>query len=136
VTRRFVDTNIFLRFLLDDHPRKTEAIDGLFARAEAGEFTLVTTELALAEIVWVLETSYEQGREAIAAMIEALLAQPGIEVLGGELAAAALETYRTTRLDFVDAWLLARMAEQGFTDIYSYDRKHLSGIPGVTRLEP
>lgn len=45
-------------------------------------------------------------------------------------------TYAATRLDFVDACILARMAGQGVDEIYSYDKKHISRIPGVTRLEP
>jgi len=136
VRRRFIDTNVFLRFLLNDDPDKAAAIERLLTQAKRGEVVLVTTEMVLAEMVWVLETSYGESREGIVQMIEAIMAQPGIDVLGGKLVAEALDTYAATRMDFVDAYLLARMAEQGVDEIYSYDRKHLSKIPGVTRLEP
>jgi len=86
--------------------------------------------------VWVLESFYGQTRERVALLVAGLLATPELTVLGGDLIARAIERYASGRMDFTDAYILARMDEQGITEIYSYDRKHLSGIPGVTRLEP
>ena len=50
----FVDTNIFLCFLTNDDPRKADACEQLFKKAVSGKESLFTTELVIAEIVWVL----------------------------------------------------------------------------------
>ncbi len=54
--RVFADTNLFLRYLTNDVPQQADAVEALLRRAAAGEVTLVTNSLAIAEVVWVLET--------------------------------------------------------------------------------
>lgn len=133
---RFVDANVFLRYLTNDDPAKAASVERLLDQAANGDIRLVTTEMVLAEIVWVLESYYDRTREQIAALVKGMLATSELTVLNGHLIGDAVGLYENGRLDFIDAYLLARMAEQGIDEIYSYDKKHLSKIPGVTRLEP
>jgi len=133
---RFVDANVFLRYLTNDDPAKAASVERLLDQAANGDIRLVTTEMVLAEIVWVLESYYGRTREQIATLVKGVLATPELTVLNGHLIGETVELYENGRLDFIDAYLLARMAEQGIDEIYSYDKKHLSKIPGVTRLEP
>ncbi len=53
-----VDTNVFIRYLTDDDREKADRVEALLSRAAKGEIRLVTTELVIAEVVWVLESSY------------------------------------------------------------------------------
>lgn len=133
---RFVDANVFIRYLTNDDPAKAASVERLLDQAANGEVKLVTTEMVLAEIVWVLESYYGRTREQIAALVNGVLATPELTVLNGQLIGEAVGLYENGRMDFIDAYLLARMAEQGIDEIYSYDKKHLSKIPGVRRLEP
>src|SRR2546421_7098368 len=68
----FLDTNIFLRHLRNDHPEWSPACQQLFTEIEEGKRSAWTTDLAIAEIVFLLESKkhYNQPRAAIA---EALL---------------------------------------------------------------
>ncbi len=133
---RFIDTNLFIRYLTNDDPAKASHVERLLDQAASGELRLVTTEMVLAEIVWVLESFYSYPRDRIALLLRAILATPELTVLNGHLVGEAVDQYETGTMDFIDAYILARMAEQGIDEIYSYDKKHLSKIPGVTRLEP
>src|SRR5579884_4016653 len=49
-------------FLTGDHPKHSPRSRKLFARAAAGEVTLVLTDLALAETAWVLQSFYSLAR--------------------------------------------------------------------------
>jgi len=133
---RFVDANVFIRYLTNDDPAKAANVERLLDQAANDQVGLVTTEMVLAEIVWVLESYYGRTREQTAVLVKAVLATPELTVLNGQLVRDAVELYEDGRMDFIDAYILARMAEQGIDEIYSYDKKHLSRIPGVTRLEP
>ena len=55
---KFVDTNIFIRFLTDDIPEKADACEEIFKKAVEKKETLFTTDLVIAKIVWVLESFY------------------------------------------------------------------------------
>jgi len=44
---RFLDTNIFIRFLTDDVPEKADACEKIFKKAVEKEETLFTTHIPL-----------------------------------------------------------------------------------------
>lgn len=65
-----------------------------------------------------------------------ILATPGLEVINGDLIGKALVMYELQGIDFADAYIAALMEKQGIQDIYSYDRKHISRIRNINRIEP
>lgn len=132
----FVDANVFLRYLTNDDPEKANRVDSLLDRAAAGEVRLLTTEMVMAEVVWVLESSFGLKNHQIAPMIKAILASPGIEVMNGHFVARALDYYLSHNIDFIDGYIAAVMEKRKVTDIFSFDRKHLGRIKTITRKEP
>lgn len=136
MNRSFVDTNLFIRYLTNDDPEKADRVEKLLEQAASGVLTLVTTEMVMAEIVRVLESFYELTPSAIAPLIRGILATPGLEILNGPLIGRALELYEGHNIDFVDGYIAAVMEKHGISDLYSFDRKHISRIRTVTRKEP
>ncbi|MEW6486626.1 MAG: type II toxin-antitoxin system VapC family toxin [Thermodesulfobacteriota bacterium] len=136
MTRVFVDTNLFLRYLTNDDPTKADRVEQLLNQAAAGEVRRVTAEMVLAETVWVLESSYGLGRVQVAPLVRGILATPGLEVVNGSLVARALDHYETLNIDFVDGYIAAVMEKQGIDELYSFDKKHASRLKGVRRREP
>ena len=132
----FLDTNIFIRYLTNDDPVKADRVDKLLEQAAKGERQLVTTELVIAEIVWVLESFYNLNNTAIAPMIRAILATPGLEVINGALVEKAVGHYLEKNIDFIDGYIAAVMERKKITGIFSYDKKHLTRISAITRREP
>ena len=136
MNRCFVDTNLFIRYLTNDDPALADRVEQLLDDAATGALQLVTTELVIAETVWVLESSYHLNNARIAPLVRGILATPGLEVINGDLIGKALVMYELQNIDFVDAYIAALMEKQGIQDIYSYDRKHISRIKNITRKEP
>ena len=132
----FVDANVFIRFLTNDDPEKADKVATLLSRAARGEIRLITTEVVIAEVVWVLESSYEMKNHEIAPMIKAILDTPGIEVINGRIVGRALEFYLANRIDFIDGYIAAVMEKRKITDIFSFDKKHLGRIKAISRREP
>ena len=85
--KTFLDTNIFLRYLTNDDPEKADRVEQLLRKAASGKIVLVTTELVIAEIVWVLESYYEVDKVLIAEQVRAILATEGLEIVNGDLEA-------------------------------------------------
>lgn len=136
MNRCFVDTNLFIRYLTNDDPILADRVELLLDSAATGSAQLVTTELVMAESVWVLESSYHLDHAQIASLIRGILATPGMEVINGDLVGKALVMYELQNIDFVDAYIAALMEKQGIKDIYSYDKKHLSRVKSINRKEP
>ncbi len=136
MSRAFLDTNIFIRYLTNDDPQKADRVDDLLDRAARGEITLVTADIILAEIVWVLESFYKLRPPDIAEKIKAILCTPGLSVLSRADMNHVLRTYLEYNVDFIDALMTGIMEKSGIDKVYSFDRKHLNRITEIKRLEP
>ena len=132
----FVDTNLFVRYLTADDPAKADRVERLLNKAAAGAVKLITADLVLVELIWVLESAYDLHPEQIAPMIKAILSTPGIEVINGDIVDKALNNYELKKIDFVDSYIAALMVKHNISEIYSFDRKHLSRLSGLKRIEP
>ncbi len=132
----FVDTNLFIRYLTNDDPAKAERVERRLREAAVGKVRLVTAEMVIAEIVWVLESSYGLKSAEVAPLVRAILATPGLDVLNAPLVARALEHYEAHNIDFIDGYIAAVMEKQGITEVFSFDRKHISRIHAISRKEP
>jgi predicted nucleic-acid-binding protein len=132
----FVDTNLFIRYLTNDDPKKADRVERLLNEAAAGKVRLVTAEMVLAETVWVLESSYSLKNTEVAPLIRAILATPGLDVTNAPLVARALEHYELRNIDFIDGYIAAVMEKHGITELYSFDKKHISRLKTISRKEP
>jgi predicted nucleic acid-binding protein len=132
----FVDTNVFIRFLTNDDPAKTQRCLALFEQAEQGKLHLFTSESVLAEIVYVLSSRiYSVSHGDIARSLRPLLENRGLTIEHKQTVAEALSIYEESSLDFEDCLSIAHSRRLGLDAIYSYDRD-FDRFPSVRRLEP
>ncbi|MGH2560172.1 MAG: PIN domain-containing protein [Thermomicrobiales bacterium] len=133
----FVDTNIFLRFLVGDDPEKARRSFALFRRAERGEIDLVTSEVIVAEVVYVFSSRsvYRRTHSQVAEGLVPLVENRGLHIDHKHSVLAALARYAQSNLDFEDCLAAEHTVRQGLDGIYSYDRK-ISQFRDIQRLEP
>lgn len=132
----FVDTNVFLRFLTADDPRKAERAERLFRDAVRGKLRLTTSALVVAEIVWTLESYYGLDRADIAGKVARILNTPNLECPEAGVILHALDLYATANVDFIDAYHAYWLKERSQSRIATYDRKHFSRVPWLEIVEP
>lgn len=132
----FVDTNVFLRFLTADIQAQAQDVDRMLERAEAGEISLRTSILTVAEIVWTLESHYELPRNEIQEKVIAILNTPGLNVEGSDLLAQAVSLYVDKNIDFIDAYNGIWMGKNGLSRAVTFDAKHFSRLDGITAISP
>jgi predicted nucleic acid-binding protein len=87
-----------------------------------GSDELVLADLVFAETVFVLESQYGFTRGAVFVSALSLLALPSINAPGYDLLIRALALYRTTRLHFVDAYMVALAEASGVRRVASFDK--------------
>ena len=105
--RRLVDTNLIVRYLVQDHEQHARAAGKLFDACDRGEVIVVVLPVVLAECVFVLESFYGHPRADIASALNRLISSPGVEISELTVHLDAFERYRTTRAHFVDCLIAA-----------------------------
>lgn len=118
--RRLVDTNLIVRYLVQDHEKHAKAAGRLFDACDRGDVVIVVLAVVLAECVFVLESFYEHPREAIASALGRLISSPGVEIGGAAIHLDALDRYRKTKAHFVDCLIAATAATENMP-VASFD---------------
>ncbi len=110
--RRLVDTNLIVRYLVQDHEKHARAAGKLFDACDRGEVVIVVLLAVLAECVFVLESFYERPRGDIASALGRLISSPGVEIGAAAIHLDALDRYRKTKVHFVDCLIAATAAAE------------------------
>lgn len=133
----FLDSNILLRHLTNDDPQRGQACFALIQAVEQGELSVWTSDLVIAEVVFVLsnKNTYHLKRETIRDLLLPLINLSGLKLPHKRLYPRILELYVTSPLDYIDAYHVALMEWRGTTEVLSYD-KHFDRVEGIQRREP
>ena len=130
----FVDTNIFVRHLVQDHPRLGAKATAILARIEVGELVARTTDTVIFETVFTLSSVYKLSRPDLVASLLPLIELPGLVLPGKEAFRAAFDLFLTTNIGFADCYHAVLMQRLGLNEVLSFDRD-FDRLPGITRRE-
>ncbi len=119
--RRLVDTNLIVRYLVQDHEKHAKAAGRLFDACDRGDVVIVVLPAVLAECVFVLESFYEHPRGDIASALGRLISSPCVEIDGAAIHLDALDRYRKTKVHLVDCLIAATAATENMP-VASFDQ--------------
>jgi predicted nucleic-acid-binding protein len=120
----YIDTNVILRYLLDDDPRLSPEAK---ARLEELEEKHTGIEV-VAELVYVLSGVYQVPRKKISETLDELFSGDSWKLHQKDVIRAAITLHGNSSMDFVDAWLVSLHRLTG-VEILSFDKK----VHGLTR---
>jgi len=118
--RRIVDTNLVIRYLVQDHEKHARVAGRLFDACDRGDLVIVLVSAVLAECVFVLESFYEHARGDIASALGTLISSPGVEINDEAIHLDALDRYGKTKAHFVDC-LIAAIASREKIPVATFD---------------
>ena len=131
----FLDTNILLRHLLQDHPDQSPRATAYLARVEQGEIQVRTADTVVFETVFTLQRQYRRSRREIRDTVLPLFELPGIILPGKRRLRGVFDLYVDRNLPFADAYHAVLMSGLQLTEIVTFDRE-FDRLPGLRRIEP
>lgn len=125
-----LDTNVVLRWLLDDVAEETASADALIASGV--ECTI--PDATILETVYVLEKQLKLSRRTVVESIETVFAVSNAD-LDRAVWRAALDDYLAhPKLSISDTYLGARARDAKRLPLYTFDRKLASQVEGAELL--
>jgi uncharacterized protein len=135
MAKRFVDTNIFLRYLTKDDLSKYEKCREMFRKAIEGEIELATSGMVIAELIWTLLSYYRVPKADVIEKVSIIMGTESLFIPDKDGIADALVLYARKNIDYIDAYNAVFMKKHRLHEIYSYDRD-FEAIETVQRREP
>ncbi len=133
--RKFIDTNIFLRYLTRDDPSRYEKCREILKKGVEGKIGLVTSEMVIAELIWTLLSYYKVSKADIVEKISVIVSTENLYIPEKDIIMDAVILYSRKNIDYIDAYNAVFMRYHDFQDIYSYDRD-FDLIEEIKREEP
>ena len=113
-SRTLIDTNVILRYLLDDNEEQALIAEHLI------DGDAWTTPEVLAEVTYVLDCVYNASRKDIAAALQII--ENKIELQPQSVYSRAIKEFSESKLDFVDCMIVA-YEKEGVSRVFSFDKE-------------
>jgi len=118
-----LDTNVLIRFLVEDDPDQSRRARALIERELAQAEPVLISMLVLLETEWVLRSSYALGKSEVAATISSILDAAEVRVEQEPVVERALAQWRDSSANFADCLIGADHAALGCRATVSFDSK-------------
>ncbi|AYD01946.1 type II toxin-antitoxin system VapC family toxin [Neorhizobium sp. NCHU2750] len=118
-----IDTNVLVRFILDDDPVWSPAAAKFMTESVGPENIGYVNILTLAELVWALKRNADLDRLKLADMIEALISTDNLMFGDLDIVRSALQLFRTGNADFADYMIAELNRANGAAPTVTIDKR-------------
>jgi predicted nucleic-acid-binding protein len=118
----FLDTNIIIRYFLNDNKSLSPIADEIFTKIKKGLIRAHLTKYIIIEVVFILLSIYSIPRKEIIVAIRDLLNIKGITIEDKEVIFKCLDIFSHTNLSIVDSMLIADASHLNY-DIETFDKE-------------
>ena len=115
-----LDTNVILRYIMQDDPVQARQATALIESLTAGEPGFIPL-IVLVEMVWVLFSAYRLNRHQVAQVLEQLAQLKEIRLDSTDLVLKALRIFKAGSADFSDCLIERIAANQGCQKTVTFD---------------
>lgn len=131
----FLDTNILLRHLLQDHADHSRRATHYLQRIEQGDLRVRSADSVIFETVFTLQRQYKVPKATVRELVLPLIELPGILLPGKQRLRLVFDLYIERNISFIDAFHAVLMQHLGLHEIVSFD-EDFDRLPGIHRIEP
>ncbi|MBI4035715.1 PIN domain-containing protein [Candidatus Daviesbacteria bacterium] len=128
-----IDTNIILRFILNDSPALSSKAQRIFEKITNGKIQVFISLLTISEIIFTLERSYKIPKNDIIKSLSNMFLITNLKVEKRVLIEQALSIYVEKNISFPDAYHVVFMNFKQIKQIYSFD-EDFDKFPQIKRL--
>ena len=117
-----LDTNILVRYLVEDDAKQTALAAALIDRAIADGEPLFVSDIVVCETVWVLGVSYDVCRAEIASVLRNLFRARHLTFGAVDQLVRALDAYESGKGDFADYLIREQARAAECESVATFDR--------------
>jgi predicted nucleic-acid-binding protein len=128
-----LDTNILIRYLVQDDDQQLAAAKKLIRSALAAGETLFVPITVTLELEWVLRSNFKFNKEQVTHTLSSLLAAAELSFESESAAEIALALYKKSSADYSDCVHIALAYSAGESPLWTFDRT-ASKIDGAKLL--
>lgn len=129
----FIDTNVWLRFIIGDNKKQLKACQKLFSLNEQGKFKLYTSVIVLMEIAHTLRSFYTVSKKEIVSDLRDILSTRNLTLIEKTGFSKALALFDKLKIRLVDCLIATQLPAK--TVICTYDQEFRK-IKTVTAFTP
>ena len=118
-----LDTNVLVRFLVEDDEQQSGVVYNLFKKAEAGKSSFFVPLLVVLETLWVLESVYKIPRKNILDCIHEMLLMPVLKFEAHPTIQRFLFFAQKARIDLSDILIACSANGWGCESVLTFDKK-------------
>lgn len=122
-----LDTNVLVRFIVQDDKRQAEAATRLMERRCTSEDPGLVSSIVLCELAWVLDRGYGYDRRTVASVVRRLLTVQELKVENAEVAWNALHAFEEGGADLADYLIGVGNRKNKAETTYTFDRRAAAG---------
>lgn len=122
-----LDTNVLVRYIVQDEPAQSAAATRLIERQCTGEAPGYVSVPVLLEMVWVLTGAYGYDKAVVIPVIRQVLRTAEFAVEDRQIIWAALRDFASGTADFADYLIAHRNHARGCARTCTFDRRAARG---------
>jgi len=119
----FVDTNVFLRLIVNDNTEQHKIAEQIFIDASHNKLKLFTSLVVFFEIFWVLTSFYEKSKKDVVIILKHVLRMSFIELEAKETIEKAVAYFEKHNLELEDCYNIFYTLDKGVPNILTFDKK-------------
>ena len=119
-----IDTNVLVRFLVEDDEEQAAQVTALFEKTIAENTTLFISDIVICicETVWVLASRYRFSRSEITSVLRSLFEADHLSFAPTSRYVHALAAYTAGRGDFADYMIREQCVVAGCSRVVTFDQ--------------
>ena len=129
-----LDTNVLVRWMLDDDPRQAARVQRLFDEVREEQSPLFVPSTVMLELEWVLRSRYALDKSTVLGAFNALLETQELEFQDEPALERALSLYRQSSADFADCLHAGQCGSAGRSPMITFDEA-AARLPSVELLK-
>lgn len=131
----FVDTNYFLRFLLDDNQPQKKVVNDLFRKGSFGKQKLFTDVIVIFEIYWVVKKIYGVKNPLTKKFLLQVCNLSFVTIDDRQILLDAIQNFDKFNYDLEDAYHYYFSLSSNINSIATFDKKLKSSFKKLSTLQ-
>lgn len=118
-----IDTNILIRFFINDDEKQSEQVNNLFAHQEEQENSIFISNIVLVELIWVLKSGYKVKKSDILKTLKLLFSNEIFKFEDRHLLLETIKKYEAESGDFADYLIGSIGSKYNASTTYTFDKR-------------